>query len=142
MDTAVQIPIGPVVVAGDIRVPEHPAGIVVFAHGSGSSRHSPRNKFVAEWLQQGGFATLLMDLLSSQEELEDEQTGRLRFDVHLLAKRLLAAADWLSQQPAIAALPIGYFGASTGAAAALIAAAERPWTVFPDVSLRALPALA
>src|SRR6266404_3063001 len=126
MDTAVRIPLGPVSVEGDLRIPQHPAGAVLFAHGSGSSRLSPRNRFVAAFLHKEGFATLLMDLLTSEEEAEDEQSGRLRFDVRLLAERLLAAADWLSQQPQVAGLPVGYFGASTGAAAALIAAAEGP----------------
>src|SRR5258708_5589191 len=104
---AVRIPIGKVFVEGELRIPENSAGVVLFAHGSGSSRHSPRNRFVAASLQEAGFATLLMDLLTSDAELEDEQTARLRFDIHLLAERLLAAVDWLPRQAGIGEMPIG-----------------------------------
>lgn len=107
----------------DLAIPAAAAGTVLFAHGSGSSRHSPRNRYVAEVLQKAGFATLLMDLLTSDEEKVDNRTAALRFDVDLLARRLRGAAWWLVEQPELTDLPIGYFGASTGAAAALIAAA-------------------
>ena len=99
-------------------------GLVVFAHGSGSGRLSPRNRFVAGVLEQAGFATLLFDLLTAEEEERERHTRHLRFDIDLLAQRLFAATQWLQSQPAVAALPVGYFGASTGAGAALVAAAE------------------
>lgn len=108
----------------DLHVPAAARGIVVFAHGSGSSRHSPRNQFVARALQQAGMATLLLDLLTPSEEVIDERTGHLRFDVELLAQRLLYAVVWIGRQPSISRLRLGMFGASTGAAAALVAAAE------------------
>jgi len=127
---------------GDLSVPPNAAGVVVFAHGSGSSRFSPRNRFVASVLEHASLATLLMDLLSSQEEAVDEVTGQLRFDVRLLAQRLIAASDWLTEQPAVHGLPLGYFGASTGAAAALLAAAERPRLVRAIVSRGGRPDLA
>src|SRR5437868_624064 len=120
----------PVIVAerlsGDLVIPAHATGMVLFAHGSGSSRHSPRNRYVASLLQQAGFATLLLDLLTAAEERVDLRTRELRFDIGFLCGRLLEATDWLQQEPATQRLPIGYFGASTGAAAALVAAAERP----------------
>ncbi len=134
--------------AGDVQlgvtlgVPAEPHGIVLFAHGSGSSRHSPRNKHVAHVLQGGGFATLLMDLLTREEELVDARTGHLRFNISLLAERLVGATDWVASQRALAELPIGYFGASTGAAAALIAAAQRPGVVLAVVSRGGRPDLA
>jgi dienelactone hydrolase len=112
--------------AGDFGVPAHPSGIVVFAHGSGSSRHSRRNRAVAEVLQRHGFATLLMDLLTSEEERVDARTGRLRFDIGLLADRVSAAVTQIRDNDAVRGLPVGLFGASTGAAAALVAAAEDP----------------
>jgi len=139
---AVRIPIGRVSVEGDLVIPENAAGAVLFAHGSGSSRHSPRNRFVAAALQKAGFATLLMDLLTADEEIEDEQTARLRFDIELLGERLLAAVDWLPRQPSVGDMPIGCFGASTGAAAALVAAAERPDAVSVVVSRGGRPDLA
>ncbi|WP_202919174.1 dienelactone hydrolase family protein [Saccharothrix deserti] len=109
--------------AADLGVPDEPAGVVVFAHGSGSSRHSGRNRSVAESLRRDGFATLLMDLLTEREEREDRVTGHLRFDIELLAERVAASVEWTSRYPATRGLPIGLFGASTGAAAALVAAA-------------------
>jgi putative phosphoribosyl transferase len=120
----VLIPVGEDSIAGDLFVPAHAHGIVMFAHGSGSSRHSPRNRFVAGELQKAGLATLLMDLLTRAEEKLDETTeGSLRFDIGLLAGRLETASDWVRANPSTHDLSIGYFGASTGAAAALVAAA-------------------
>jgi dienelactone hydrolase len=110
---------------GSLVLPPASEGIVVFAHGSGSSRFSPRNRQVADALNDGGLATLLIDLLSAEEDRIDRVTAELRFDIPLLAQRLLAATEWLEQQPDTRPLGVGYFGASTGAAAALIAAAER-----------------
>lgn len=111
--------------AGDLCVPPHARGVVLFAHGSGSSRHSPRNRAVALALEDAGFATLLVDLLTPAEELSDARGARLRFDVELQSERLVAAIDWLARDPATRALPIGLFGAGTGAAAAIVAAEER-----------------
>jgi putative phosphoribosyl transferase len=122
--SAVSIPAGDVVIAGDLVVPPRAHGIVLFAHGSGSSRHSPRNRYVAQELQKADLATLLMDLLTPAEERLDESTGgSLRFDIGLLSMRLEAASDWVRANPSTKDLPLGYFGASTGAAAALVAAA-------------------
>jgi putative phosphoribosyl transferase len=120
--------------AGDLVVPDAAHGVVLFAHGSGSSRHSPRNREVAEGLQRSGLGTLLMDLLTPDEERIDLRTRELRFDIPLLAQRLTAAVDWLDADPSTVGLPVGTFGASTGAAAALIAAAERPERVRAVVS--------
>jgi putative phosphoribosyl transferase len=111
---------------GDLRAPEHARGLVLFAHGSGSSRRSPRNRYVAEWLNRTDLATLLVDLLTLEEEEIDSRTAHLRFDIALLASRLAGVTDWLAQEPMTQRLPVGYFGASTGAAAALVAAAGRP----------------
>lgn len=120
----VLIPVGDDAIAGDLVIPSRARGIVLFAHGSGSSRHSPRNKLVAGDLQKAGLATLLMDLLTTTEERIDEATGgSLRFDIGLLAGRLEAASDWIRANPSTRQLSIGYFGASTGAAVALVAAA-------------------
>jgi dienelactone hydrolase len=132
---------------GSIALPEKSAGIVVFAHGSGSSRLSPRNRRVAAFLNAGGLGTLLFDLLTTEESRIDERTGELRFDIELLGRRLVGALDWLAQRPDVRGLPVGLFGASTGAAAALIAAAERPDQVAavvsrggrPDLAVDALP---
>jgi putative phosphoribosyl transferase len=121
---SVRVPAGDDVVDGDLVVPEGACAVVVFAHGSGSSRHSPRNRQVAEGLRRVGLATLLVDLLTASEEEVDLRTGELRFDVGLLAGRLTAATDWLHADAAVSRLPVGYFGASTGAAAALVAAAS------------------
>jgi alpha-beta hydrolase superfamily lysophospholipase len=125
-------------VPGSLTIPPSPRGVVAFAHGSGSSRLSPRNAFVAETLQRRGIATLLFDLLTPQEDRDPEA----RFDIPLLTRRLLAASDWLSEQDATARLPLGYFGASTGAAAALEAAAERGAGVSAVVSRGGRPDLA
>lgn len=125
-----------------LTLPAAPRGIIVFAHGSGSSRFSPRNRYIAGELTNRGFATLLMDLLTTAEERVDNVTTQYRFDVQLLASRLGEATTWLRERPALAPLPIGYFGASTGAAAALIAAAEAPEIVKAIVSRGGRPDLA
>lgn len=127
---------------GNLRLPPQPRGIVVFAHGSGSSRFSPRNQFVARSLHSAGFATLLLDLLTEQEEILDQARGHLRFDIPLLSQRVLAATQWLLTQPVSAKLKVGYFGASTGAAAALVAAAQQPEHVVAIVSRGGRPDLA
>ena len=129
-------------VIGDLTVPDDARGIIVFAHGSGSSRHSRRNRQVAERLQGAGLATLLMDLLSSREEAIDVRTRELRFDIPLLADRVVAAIDRLGDDPGTAALPVGLFGASTGAAPAQVAAARRPEQVVAVVSRGGRPDLA
>ena len=138
----VEIPFGGKVLRGDLHIPPHAKGVVLFAHGSGSSRHSPRNRFVAGDLHEAGFATLLMDLLTEDEEDEDSWRGHLRFDVKMLASRLIAATDWLHQHSRTRGLAIGYFGASTGSAAALIAAPERPQLVKAVVSRGGRPDMA
>jgi dienelactone hydrolase len=138
----VSIPIGEIALEGDLNIPPRAIGVVVFAHGSGSSRFSSRNRFVASVLEQAGLATLLMDLLTRDEEVVDQLTAHLRFDIELLAERLVAATDWLTGQVDTSQLPIGYFGASTGAAAALVAAAERPEVVKAIVSRGGRPDLA
>jgi putative phosphoribosyl transferase len=138
----IQINIGKVLLEGSLTIPGGATGVVVFAHGSGSSRFSPRNTFVARELHRSGLATLLFDLLTRQEEELDTQTGQLRFDIGLLAKRLTGATDWLKREPAAKRLVIGYFGASTGAAAALVAAAERPGIIGAVVSRGGRPDLA
>jgi len=112
--------------AGTLTLPERPRAAIAFAHGSGSSRFSPRNRAVAGVLNRAGFATLLLDLLTPEEERVDAYTAHLRFNIGLLAQRLVATTDWLAREDATARLPVGYFGASTGAAAALMAAADRP----------------
>jgi len=122
----VTIPVDGVSLEGFLAMPADPAGIVVFAHGSGSSRFSPRNQEVAAALQAAGFGTLLFDLLAGPEAAIDERTREYRFDIALLGQRLIAVTDWLAGKPATASLPLGYFGASTGAGAALVAAAKRP----------------
>ena len=127
---------------GSLAIPTGATGIVLFAHGSGSSRHSPRNRYVAETLREGGLATLLIDLLTPAEDREDARTARLRFDIGLLARRVAAATAWLAENPVTSSLRIGYFGASTGAAAALVAAAERPNDVGAVVSRGGRPDLA
>lgn len=138
----VRITAGPAQLEGNLWVPENATGIVLFAHGSGSSRHSPRNRYVAQVLRQGGLSTLLMDLLTAVEEREDARTARLRFDINLLARRLAGTIDWLVGNPATSHLKIGLFGASTGAAGALVAAAERPEAVGAVVSRGGRPDLA
>ena len=138
----VAIPAGSVVLEGALEVSDGRRGVVLFAHGSGSSRHSPRNRFVARSLREAGLATLLIDLLTVEEERSDAATGRLRFDIRLLAGRLAGITDWLGAHPETRGLPIGYFGASTGAAAALVAAAQRPAMVAAIVSRGGRPDLA
>ena len=136
------LPVGPVRLVGELVIPHAAVGVVIFAHGSGSSRHSPRNQFVARVLQQSDFGTLLMDLLTEKEEAVDNRTREMRFDIRLLARRLTATVDWLVSQPSFKNLPIGIFGASTGAAAALVTAAERPELVKSVVSRGGRPDLA
>ncbi|MDD3652473.1 dienelactone hydrolase family protein [Immundisolibacter sp.] len=128
--------------AGDLTLPPDARGLVLFAHGSGSSRFSARNRAVASHLNRAGLATLLFDLLTADEELIDARTAKLRFDIPLLAGRLTGTVDWAGRQPAMAGLPLGLFGASTGAAAALISAAERPQQVAAVVSRGGRPDLA
>jgi dienelactone hydrolase len=131
-----------IVLTGDLEVPAGARGAVVFAHGSGSSRHSPRNRMVASRLRERGLGTLLVDLLTNDEEREDARTGQLRFDIGLLADRLATAAAWVREQPGVGGLPLGYFGASTGAGAALVAAAWQPAGIGAVVSRGGRPDLA
>jgi len=140
----VQISAGQTTLEGNLIIPKSSRGIVLFAHGSGSGRHSPRNKYVAEVLQDAGIATLLIDLLTEEEEEIDLQTRHLRFDIDLLAQRLIEATDWLKQEQNIQTkdLSVGFFGASTGAAAALVAAAQRQKIVKAIVSRGGRPDLA
>jgi putative phosphoribosyl transferase len=142
VEQPVRVLAGPAVLDGDLATPTAPQGVVLFAHGSGSGRHSPRNRQVASALGRAGFTTLLLDLLTLEEEAADRASGRFRFDVELLAGRLLAAADWLAAEQWTAGLPVGLFGASTGAGAALLAAAERPQAVAAVVSRGGRPDLA
>ncbi|MCP2262558.1 Alpha/beta hydrolase family protein [Streptoalloteichus tenebrarius] len=135
-------PLGPGRLSGDLVVPADATGVVVFAHGSGSSRHSPRNRAVAEKLQDSGCATLLLDLLTPGEEEVDARTTELRFDIGLLADRLTTAVDRVAEWPNTRDRPVGLFGASTGAAAALVAAARRPDRVAAVVSRGGRPDLA
>ena len=138
----VRIEAGSVLLEGNLSLPEGARGIVLFAHGSGSSRLSPRNRHVAKLLNQARLATLLVDLLSPEEEAVDLRTAQLRFNIGLLAERLVGITDWLVKAPDTQPLRIGYFGASTGAAAALVAAAERPKIVRAVVSRGGRPDLA
>jgi putative phosphoribosyl transferase len=138
----IYIPVGRAEIQGDLHIPEKSTSIVVFAHGSGSSRHSPRNKYVADVLNEAGIATLLIDLLTPDEELIDFQTARLRFDIDLLADRLITVTHWLRGQSATEILHLGYFGASTGAAAALVAAGREPKFAEAIVSRGGRPDLA
>jgi dienelactone hydrolase len=138
----VQIPVDGVSLAGDLAVPEPVHGLVIFAHGSGSSRFSSRNRYVADVMHQRRFATLLIDLLTEQEEMLDQRTGHLRFDIDLLASRLVAMAVWTREMPELRALPIGLFGASTGGGAALLAAAQQPGAFRAVVSRGGRPDLA
>jgi putative phosphoribosyl transferase len=142
IESEVSIPSGKVRLEGTLAIPKNANGIVLFAHGSGSSRHSPRNWFVAGALQAEGMATLLFDLLTGEEEMVDARTAELRFDIHLLTKRLIDATRWVTQNPETYGLNVGYFGASTGAAAALIAAAKLRETVGAVVSRGGRPDLA
>ncbi|HYP19689.1 MAG TPA: alpha/beta fold hydrolase [Chloroflexia bacterium] len=141
-ERVVRVAVGAVTLEGNLVVPPGARGVVLFAHGSGSSRHSPRNRYVAGVLQEAGLATLLVDLLTQQEEQVDVRTAHLRFDIGMLAERLAGATDWLAQQPETANLRVGYFGASTGGGAALVAAAERPEAVGAVVSRGGRPDLA
>ncbi|AGK47743.1 MULTISPECIES: alpha/beta family hydrolase [Burkholderia] len=138
----VRIPIGKVELNGMLAMPEHASGIVVFAHGSGSSRLSPRNQEVAAVLQRAGLATLLFDLLTIEEQRRDAVTAEYRFAIAFLARRLVSALDWLRERPDVGKLPVGLFGASTGAAAALIAANARGRVVRAVVSRGGRPDLA
>jgi putative phosphoribosyl transferase len=138
----VRIMSGGVTLHGNLLIPERARGLVAFAHGSGSSRHSPRNRYVAEALRRAGLATLLFDLLTLDEEAEDPITGKQRFDIDLLARRLVGATDWLQSQEKARRLRLGYFGASTGAAAALVAAAEKADIIGAVVSRGGRPDLA
>jgi putative phosphoribosyl transferase len=138
----VQVPAPGVTLVGTLTCPESARGVVVFAHGSGSGRFSPRNRAVAGALVNAGLATLLMDLLTAEEEAVDVRTTHLRFDIPLLAERVVSAIDWLPSDPSVGGLPVGCFGASTGAAAALIAAAERPEAIRGVVSRGGRPDLA
>ena len=127
---------------GNLIVPKSATGIVVFAHGSGSSRFSSRNRYVAEELRGGRFATLLLDLLTPSEEAIDARNAQLRFNIEMLAQRLVGTVDWLAEQPEVGHLPIGFFGASTGGGAALVAAAEVPDRIAAVVSRGGRPDLA
>lgn len=146
-ETTVKIKAIKATIEGNLALPKSPIGIVLFAHGSGSSRFSPRNQYVAKRLNHAGMATLLIDLLTKEEEEIDTQTGEFRFNIELLAQRLIEATKWINGNPTAANLPIGYFGVSTGAAAALIGAAELPQDVAvvvsrggrPDLAMKYLP---
>jgi putative phosphoribosyl transferase len=142
VESEVRVTTAGVELHGNLAVPAAARGVVLFAHGSGSSRHSPRNQYVARVLRQAGLATLLMDLLTVDEESVDHYTRHLRFDIELLARRLIGATDWLRRSPATSDLVVGYFGASTGAGGALLAAAERPDVVRAVVSRGGRPDLA
>jgi len=141
-DRLIQIRVGQVALEGNLSLPEWAGGVVLFAHGSGSSRHSPRNRHVARMLNRANLATLLVDLLTPEEEALDVRTADLRFDIGLLTGRLIGATDWLTQHPDTRHLRVGYFGASTGAGAALVAAAERSDVVGAVVSRGGRPDLA
>jgi putative phosphoribosyl transferase len=139
---ATLIRFGKVELAADVSLPDRATGLVLFAHGSGSSRHSPRNRHVADILNRGAIGTVLTDLLTEEEEAVDIQTAELRFDIGLLGRRVAGISDWIGRQPGLKNLGLGYFGASTGAAAALVAAAERPKIVRAVVSRGGRPDLA
>jgi dienelactone hydrolase len=136
------IPVQQHTIQGDLSIPHHAKAAIIFAHGSGSSRHSTRNRYVAAELRQAGLATMLMDLLTRREEQVDARTAQLRFDINLLSDRLVAAAEYLSLDPRTMNLPIGFFGASTGGGAALVAAARRPQLIKAVVSRGGRPDLA
>lgn len=138
----VMLQVAHVELEGYLSVPTEATGIVLFAHGSGSSRHSPRNRYVADLLNESGLATLLIDLLTADEQEVDLQTGQLRFDIPFLAKRLVKISEWLKECPDIPGLKLGHFGASTGAGAALLAAAQSPHLVQSVVSRGGRPDLA
>ena len=140
-EQSVRVRAGAVTLDGDLSLPDGARAIVLFAHGSGSSRLSPRNRHVADLLNEAGLATLLVDLLTPEEEVTDARTARLRFDIRLLAERLVEVTDWLRERAETRGLRLGYFGASTGAAAALVAAAMRPEAVGAIVSRGGRPDL-
>lgn len=142
MEYAIQIPTQDARLIGDLTIPLQATGVVLFAHGSGSGRRSARNRYVAASLQGRGLATLLIDLLTENEEWIDERTGQFRFDIGLLTDRLVVAIDWLGRTAATEPLPIGLFGASTGGAAALVAAARRSGKIVAVVSRGGRPDLA
>jgi putative phosphoribosyl transferase len=139
---ATMVPLGTIELSTDVSLPDRAKGLVLFAHGSGSSRHSPRNRHVANVLNRGSIGTVLIDLLTEEEEAVDVQTAELRFDIRLLGRRLTGITDWIGRQSVLKSLGLGYFGASTGAAAALVAAAERPDVVRAVVSRGGRPDLA
>jgi pimeloyl-ACP methyl ester carboxylesterase len=139
---AVRIPAGSAQCDGDLRIPPRASGLVIFAHGSGSSRFSSRNRAVASTLEDAGFGTLLLDLLTPSEAVLDEVSRKYRFDIELLGERVIAAADWTHSRDELQQLPLAFFGASTGAAAALIAAAERPKQTRAVISRGGRPDLA
>ncbi len=141
-ETTVRIPVGSVVVEGTLNVPSSARGVVLFAHGSGSSRFSPRNRYVAKFFNAQKIATLLFDLLTNEEDQEDLVTAEYRFNINLLAERLIGATEWLKKDPLTKNCSFGYFGASTGAAAALIAAAKLPNDIATVVSRGGRPDLA
>jgi putative phosphoribosyl transferase len=141
-ETEVHIPLQPFVLHGTLALPDAPSGMVLFAHGSGSSRLSPRNRYVASALHEASLGTLLLDLLTAEEEVVDEETRQHRFDIELLSGRLVVAIDWLRRYERTQGQPVGLFGASTGAAAALLAATERPDEVRAMVSRGGRPDLA
>jgi putative phosphoribosyl transferase len=138
----VRIPEAAALIDGDLRVPVRAVGLVIFAHGSGSSRFSRRNRMVATFLEERGLATLLLDLLTPEEERVDESTREYRFDIERLARRVVAAIDWVATRPELTSLPVCLFGASTGAAAALVAASMRRGSVQAVVSRGGRPDLA
>lgn len=140
--TALRLPLGTAALDCDLGIPDSACGLVIFAHGSGSSRHSPRNRFVAEALHEQHIATLLLDLLTLEEEHLDQQTAHIRFNIELLAERLVRATDWVLNEPRTHNLRLGYFGASTGAGAAMLAAAQRPRQIAAVVSRGGRPDLA
>jgi dienelactone hydrolase len=140
--SATAIDLGGIQLSAEISLPGRPRGLVLFAHGSGSGRHSPRNRHVATVLNQGGVATILTDLLTMEEEAADIRTTELRFDIPLLGERVAGITDWIVRQPRLGLPGLGYFGASTGAAAALVAAAARPALVKAIVSRGGRPDLA
>lgn len=142
LDVTVHIPSGNVELEGELKLPAGATGVVLFAHGSGSSRHSPRNQYVARTIRERGVGTLLFDLLTREEEAVDAYTAELRFDIPFLAKRLVDATKWITRQPATEHLRIGFFGSSTGAAAALIGAVEVSDVVAAVVSRGGRPDLA
>ena len=141
-ENLVRIAAGKGIIEGNLAVPEGAKCVVLFAHGSGSGRYSPRNQYVAKMLNRAGIATLLIDLLTKKEETEDMQTGEFRFDIGLLSERLIAATQWTKKNPSTKNLCLGYFGASTGAAAALRAAADFPNDIKAVVSRGGRPDLA